>query len=287
MATTTKTTSDIPARLTDKQRAWRAQYGPWAVVTGASDGIGRELARALARAGLNLLLVARRRPLLETLANELAGTYGIQTRVVPADLTQRADVAAVHAAADGLDNGLLVASAGFGTTGPLIDAPVQEELDMVEVNCQAVLAMARHFGRRFATQRRGGIILMSSLVAFQGVPMSANYAATKAYVQTLAEGLHHELAPFGVAVLASAPGPIRSGFAARANMRMGLSAGPEEVAQATLNALGRSTTVRPGRLSWLLGNSLGMLPRPVRVRVMARLMAGMTQHQGQARPAAV
>ncbi|MEL6179942.1 MAG: SDR family NAD(P)-dependent oxidoreductase, partial [Myxococcota bacterium] len=142
-----------------------------------------------------------------------------------------------------------------------------------------LLALTHHYGRRFAAQKRGGIILMSSLLAFQGVPRAAHYAATKAYVQTLAEGLRLELAPYTVDVLACAPGPVHSGFAERANMRMGVALKPEDIALATLSALGRRTTVRPGWLSKLLEGSLALLPRWGRVRILAQVMGGMTQHQ--------
>lgn len=101
--------------------------------------------------------------------------------------------------------------------------PVEPELDMIDVNCRAVAALTHAFGQRFAARGKGGIVLMSSLVAFQGVAHAANYAATKAYVQSLAEGLRTELAPLGVAVVACAPGPIASGFAARASMVMSMS----------------------------------------------------------------
>jgi len=118
---------------------------------------------------------------------------------------------------------------------------------------------------------------MSSLVAFQGVPRAANYAATKAYVQSFAEALRLELKPLGVDVIASAPGPIRSGFATRASMRMGLAQTPRDVADATLAALGRRGIVRPGWLSKFLEASLMFLPRWGRVRTMGFVMAGMTR----------
>jgi len=261
------------------------RYGPWAVVTGASEGIGRALAVELARRGLHLVLVARREPLLQALAADLRRAHGIECRVVAADL---ADADALRRLADGthaLDIGLLVAAAGFGSSGALADTALDNELDMVDVNCRAVLGLSWLFARRFKAQRRGGIVLLSSLVAFQGVPRAANYAATKAYIQTLAEGLRAELAPFGVDVLASAPGPIASGFAQRADMRMSASLQPDVVATATLDALGRSTTVRPGWLSKALGWSLTLLPRWAMVQVMARVMKGMTAHQSPARAA--
>lgn len=259
--------------------AFVQRYGPWAVVSGASDGIGRAFARQLAAQGLNLVLVARRASLLQALAAELTRTHGIDCRVQAADLGDPAAVQAVLAATGDLDVGLLVAAAGYGTSGALIDAPLAVECDMIEVNCSAVLAMSWFFARRFAARRRGGLVLMSSLLAFHGVPRAANYAATKAYVQTLAEGLRVELAPFGVQVVASAPGPIRSGFAERADLKMALSLEPEVVARSTLRALGRRGTVRPGWLSKLLGWSLALLPRWGQVKVITQVMAGMTAHQ--------
>ena len=263
-----------PVRAT---RRLRERYGPWAVVTGASDGIGRELARLLAEAGVHLVLVARRKDVLEALSSELHRAYGIETLVLAADLATRAGVEETTERTRDLDVGLLVACAGFGTSGPFIDGELSAELEMIDVNCRALAASSHAFGRRFVARGRGGLILMSSLVAFQGVPRAANYAATKAYVQSLAEGLRFELGPLGVDVLASAPGPVHSGFAARASMTMGLAQTPDEVACATLAALGRKGTVRPGFLAKLLEASLTLLPRRGRVRMMGIVMGGMTR----------
>ena len=266
------------ARLSE---SWRAKYGPWAVVTGASDGIGREMASELAASGMNLVLVARRRAVLEQLANDWQARHGVEVRVLALDLSSMDAVETLAASTDDLAVGLLVACAGFGTSGPLLDSDLQRELTMVDVNCRSVLAASYHFGRRFAEQGRGGLILMSSLLAFQGVPRAAHYAATKAYVQNLAEGLRLEWKPHGVDVLASAPGPVQSGFAERANMRMGLALQAPSVARTTLRALGRRSTVRPGWLSKLLEGSLSTLPRWGRSLIVGQVMKGMTQHQEQ------
>ena len=260
------------------QGHFQARYGPWAVVTGASDGIGRETALRLAESGIQVVLVARREAVLRELASALSERFGVETHVVAADLSTQGGVEAVVRETRPLDVGLLVASAGFGTSGSFIASPLQLELELLDVNCRAVMALAHEFGRRFAARGRGGIVLMSSLVAFQGVPRAAHYAATKAYVQSLAEGLHIELAPLGVDVVASAPGPIHSGFASRADMQMGFALAPEDVARTTLNALGRKMTVRPGWLSKFLEAAL-KLPRGLRVRIMTLVMGGMTRHQ--------
>lgn len=266
-----------PPHRSRRQERWRTRYGPWAVVTGASDGVGKAMAERLAAAGLHLVLVARRRDVLDQLAADLTARHGVDVLVVSADLAQRAGVDVVEAATRDLDVGLLVAAAGFGTSGRLVDGDLEQEVAMLHVNCLAVTLQCHQFGRRLAERGRGGIILMSSLLAFQGVPYSAHYGATKAYVQSLAEALQRELAPSGVDVLASAPGPIHSGFGARASMRMGTALQPATVARATLSALGRTTTIRPGWLSKALDAALLPLPRWARVRMMGRLMSNMTQ----------
>ncbi len=262
------------------RRRIRERYGPWTVVTGASDGIGRELARALAEAGVHLLLVARREDVLASFSAELSGQHGVQTQVLATDLALPGGAQELMARAEPLQVGLLAASAGFGTSGSFLAGDVETELQMIDLNCRGVVALSHHFGHRFAEQRRGGLILLSSLVAFQGVPRAAVYAATKAFVQTFAEGLRQELAPRGVDVVASAPGPVSTGFGARAGMSMGKAASPRTVARGTLAALGRRGTVRPGFLAKLLGWSLALLPRWGRVRVMGVIMGGMTSHRG-------
>jgi short-subunit dehydrogenase len=197
-----------------------------------------------------------------------------------ADLTTDLGVNRVVSATAQLDVGLLVAAAGFGTSGPFIASPLGGEQEMLAVNCRAVLMLSHEFASRFVARGRGGLVLMSSLLAFQGTPRAAHYAATKAYIQTLAEGLREELRPLGVDVIACAPGPIHSGFGTRADMQMSFAQAPEVVARKTLRALGRRSTVRPGWLSKFLEMSLSMLPRWGRVKVMGLVMRGMTAHQG-------
>ena len=261
------------------QNRFLRKYGPWAVVTGASDGIGLAFSEELAAIGLNLVLVARRADRLDALSDDLRSKYGTESVVVPADLSTPEGLGKVDKATANLDVGLLVAAAGYGTSGPLLGADLEREHNMLEVNCFAVLQQVVSFGNRLTRRKRGGIILMSSLVGWQGVPQSAHYAATKAYVQSLAEALRFELKPQGVDVLASAPGPVNSGFAARAGMRMGAAASPASVAKASILALGRKGTVLPGGLTKLLTYSLLPLPRSIRTIILVKVMGGMTKHQ--------
>lgn len=257
----------------------KTKYGSWAVVTGASSGIGLELATLLAEAGLNLVIHARHLAQLQTLESELKSRFSIEVKLVVADVSEPAGINNIIQATQGLDVGLLVVSAGFGTSGFFIDNPVHSEINMLRVNCEALLSLTHYYGQQFMQQKRGGIILMSSMVAFQGVPYSANYAATKAYVQSLAEALAVELKPHGVDVLAAAPGPVESGFGQRANMKMSMSLKPSQVGVPILEALGRKTTVLPGLLTKILVFSLRTVPRWGKVKIMEKVMGGMTEHQ--------
>lgn len=261
------------------QRQILHSYGPWAVVTGASSGIGRAFAELLAAQGLNLVLVARSQDRLHATADSLAQRHQISLKIVAVDLGTLDGPVWLLAQTKGLDVGLLVQAAGFGTAGDYLAIPAEAELDMIGVNCRAVQELARGFGERFAARGRGGMILLSSIVAFQGAPRSAVYAATKAFVQTLAEGIAPDLAARGVDVLAVAPGPVRTGFAKRARMTMASADTADVVARQTVAALGHRRTVVPGTIGKLLNASLSMLPRTVRTAIMGRAMAGMTRHQ--------
>ncbi len=253
------------------------KYGPWAVVTGASDGIGQAFARDLAARGLDLVLVARRTDRLEALGAGLRGEHGIRYRVIGADLGLPTGSDALVEATRDLDVGLLVAAAGFGSCEPFLASDASADVDMLEVNCAAVLRQCHHFGPRLIARGRGGVVLMSSVVAFQGTPLSANYAATKAYIQSLAEALRREWRSAGVDVVSCAPGPVATGFAARAKMNMARAVTPGTVASETLSALGRRGTVRPGVLSKLLGWSLATAPRSLRVSILGNVMRGMAR----------
>ncbi len=256
-----------------------AAYGPWAVITGASDGIGRALATQLAAARLNVALVARRADVLDDLAADLAARHGIETRVLVADLSDAAAVPALLSAFDDLEVGLFVAAAGFGTSGDFIRTDLDTELDMIALNCGAVLASTRHFAKRMIPRKRGGIILFSSLGAFQGVARAANYAATKAWVQVFAEGIARELTAHRIDVLVTAPGPVETGFGGRADLAMNGVASPDQVARETLRALGRRGTVRPVFFNRFLQTMLSTLPRSLRARILQQVLKGMTKHQ--------
>lgn len=255
------------------------KYGQWAIITGSSSGIGLELASQLASAGFNLIINSRHFEKLQEVEKQLKSNSKIEVKIVAADLSETEGIDKIIRATQSLNIGLLVVSAGYGTSGNFIDSSLHSEINMLKVNCEALLFLTHYYSQQFVQQKRGGIILMSSMVAFQGTPYSANYAATKAYVQTLAEGLSVELKPKGVDVLAAAPGPVESGFSHRANLKMSMSLSPAQVGVPILKALGRKTIVLPGLLTKILVYSLSTVPRWGKVKIMEKVMGGMTEHQ--------
>ncbi len=255
-------------------------YGPWALVTGASSGIGREIAMRLAEAGLNVVLNARSHEPLEDIAQEISTRFGTATEIVAADLSTREGLDYLISETSSIDIGLYVASAGFGNSGLFMSSSLDDEINMLRLNCEAVLITTKHFSELFNKRGKGGIILLSSMVGFQGVPYAAHYAASKAYVQSLAEALRQELKIHNIDILAAAPGPVKTGFAKRSNMDMGgLVMTPDQVAVPILRALGRKTTVLPGLLTKFLVGSLMTVPRWAKIKIMSLVMSGMTKHQ--------
>jgi short-subunit dehydrogenase len=249
-------------------RDFNQRYGPWAVIAGASEGIGAAFAHALASRGVSLVLVARRE---EPLA-ALAGTLPVPARAVVADLALPAGTQKVFLETQNLDVGLVVANAALSPIGPFPSVDPELLRRAVELNCIAALELARHYTPAMVARGRGGLILMSSLAGQQGSPGIAVYAATKAFDAILAEGLWAELRPHGVDVLACLPGAVSTpGLQRNSAGRAPGTVTPEVVAEAALKALGRKPRVVPGvmmRLSSLFMTRL--IPRRTAVGIIAR-----------------
>jgi short-subunit dehydrogenase len=243
------------------------KYGPWAVVTGASSGIGETFARRLAKAGLNVVLVARRERQLKTLANTLEAHCGVQVRIVSVDLSQDDFLEQIRQKTADLEVGLLVNNAGFATNGNFLDNDLEAEVAMLHVNARAPLILAHHFGSLMKKQSKGGIIFISSILGFSGVPSWSNYGATKSFDHILAEGMARELKRHGVSVLAVAPGPTRTHLWADASSRLLPFTMPERVVDVALRKLGRRSSVTVGRLNTLIVFSTRLLPRSWNARI--------------------
>jgi hypothetical protein len=221
--------------------------GKWALVTGASAGIGVALARELAGQGAKLILTARRKERLETLAAELRAR-GTEVCIVVADLNDPAAPEQIYAATEGagLTVDILVNNAGLGQFGAFHESPVEQELSQVRVNCEAVVRLTRLFLPRMVERRRGWMLIVASTASFQPVPYLTTYAATKVFDRFFAQGLAAEVARFGVKVTALCPGPTESEFSVVARSKKimpGSSQPAEEVALRAIAALARGRRV--------------------------------------------
>jgi uncharacterized protein len=249
----------------------RDRYGPWALVAGASAGLGEAFARRLAADGLNLVLLARREGALGALAGALRAEHGVEVRTA-ADLA-RADLReAVDGAAAGAEIGLLVYNAAHRVIGPFLSHPIDEQLRIIDVNCRGPLVLAHHLGAAMARRGRGGIVLMSSLAGSQGNALLASYAASKAFNLVLAEGLWDELRAHGVDVVACRAGATRTpGYvSSRPKGTIPLMEADAVVAR-TLAALGRGPSIVPGALNRFAAFAFArLLPRRAAIRIMGR-----------------
>lgn len=242
-----------------KHTSFKDTYGPWAVIAGASEGIGRAFSRALASRGLNLVLIARTKAKLETLAGEIESGYGVETRIVNEDLSRPDMLNSIAGTTDELDIGLLIYNAALSHPAPFLDITPDRHEKLIRTNCNGPLLLTYHFAERFkvrtkATDRRSGIILLSSMSGFQGSPYVANYAASKAYNMTLAEGLWYELKPYNIDVLTSCPGPtdtpgFRQSLKGSSPPAFPPITSPELVAESALTSLGKRPLVVPGKVN--------------------------------------
>jgi short-subunit dehydrogenase len=184
----------------------RKRFGPWALVTGASSGIGKEFARQIAASGIHVALVGRREPLLRTVGAECTQASGVQHRIIPLDLSEPDFLPVLADATRDLDVGLVVSNAGTGNPGEFLKLDRQLHHTTLRVSTMAHLDITHHFGAKLVARRRGGLILAGAMGAENGVPRMANDGAAKAYVHSLGEALHYEFKPLGVYVSVLAAG---------------------------------------------------------------------------------
>jgi short-subunit dehydrogenase len=216
--------------------------GKWALVTGASSGIGAGFARELGRHGAKLILTARRKERLEALAAELTAR-GTEVRIVAADLNDPAASQQIYDATEGagLMVDILINNAGLGQFGAFYTSPIEQELSQVRVNCEAMVRLSRLFVPRMVERRRGWVLVVASTASFQPIPYLNTYAATKVFDRFFALGLAAEVARYGVKVTALCPGPTESEFfeVARAGVFKRRVQSTSEVARIAMDALAR------------------------------------------------
>jgi uncharacterized protein len=232
------------------------RYGPWALVAGGSEGLGAALANTAAARGLNLFLVARRQRQLEETAARLRQEHGVQVRTLAADLADPGVLAVIEKEAAGIEVGLLIHNAALAGTGWFLRTDFSEYERMLAVNCRAAVGLMHHFGARMAARGRGGIIVMSSLSAFQGSPLVSVYGATKAFLVSVAEAVGDELKDSGVDVTVCCPAVVTTPqFLSDGHNPAGpqpLSLAPFVVARAAFRGLGRKRIVVPSTMTRLV-----------------------------------
>lgn len=264
----------------------------YALITGASSGLGLALAEALARRGRNLLLVARQRDALESIACELSQRFGIEALFRVCDLSEPLQVSGLiqELEESGRQIDLLVNNAGIGSAGLFVEQDWSREQELIELNVLALCRLCHAIGGHMRQRGAGQILNVASLAAFQAGPLMSNYFASKAYVLHFSEALRSELAPYGVKVSVLCPGPVATAFFRRAHLRSeGLArrellASPEQIALQAVRGLEKNRAIIiPEWRQRLLPQLLRLTPRALARRIAMRMVRPLLPRAGDER----
>jgi uncharacterized protein len=255
-----------------RDEAFVRRYGTWAVVAGASEGLGAAWAEALAARGLNLVLLARRPEVLTATAEAIRSRHPVEVRTQAFDLASPGFGTELEHLVGSLEVGFGVFNAAHAPRGQFLELSLEDQLRSLDVNCRGPLTMAHVLGKRMAARGRGALVLMSSLTAFQGSPFITTYGATKAFNLVLAEGLWFELRDRGVDVLACAAGATRTpGFERASPQGEPGMIEPAQVVEEAITRLGRAGVMIPGRFnrfaSFLMRR---VLPRGMAIGILGK-----------------
>jgi short-subunit dehydrogenase len=246
------------------------KYKGWALVTGASSGIGKEFAKELAKQNFNIVLVGRNKTALQSISTELQTKHAIDIQIINADLTKADELSQLPILTKNLDISLVILSAGIDEMGSFLSKDYNKLQNMLRLNIDSLTYLAHHFSSRMkdrvnTKKRRSGIVFISSLFAYQGIPNFSVYAATKAYVLTLGEALTSELAKENIDVLTLSPGLTATPFADGLKMNLSLlpmfPQSPNIVARVGLSQLGKKATVIPGFINKFYAWENRLIPR--------------------------
>ncbi len=259
-------------RLVSAEHRFSGRYGTWALIAGASEGLGAAFARALARHGVNLVLVARRAAPLEALAAEVRDSSGMEVLTFAGDLASGAFLNKLVEACDGLDLGVVVCNAAQSPIGDFVTRDPGDLERVVDVNVRAPLLLLRGLLPGMVDRGRGAVILMTSMTGHLGTPRIASYAASKAFLRVLGESLWYELKGKGIDVIACSCGAVRTpGYAAAAGKEAPGTLNADRVVKQALWALGGGPVVMPGLINKLATVVLArILPKRVAISILAR-----------------
>ena len=260
--------------------------GKTALITGASSGIGRAMATQLADKGSHLILVARSTDALEALKTDIAGKHPeIQVTVISTDLAQPGSARALFEQTQtaGLVVEILINNAGYGMQNNFLDVPLEEHTNMLQLNMITLTELTHLYATEMKQRRSGAIMVIASIGGYTPCADFATYAASKAYVLSLGEALHHDLKPFGITVSAVSPGPVRTGFSDRAGQNL------NKVGEAALMSADKCAqialkTLQQHKQSQITGVSnkmamagLALLPRKIKP-ILSKQFLMMGQH---------
>lgn len=230
--------------------AFQQQYGPWAIVTGASSGIGEAFAHALAARGLNLILIARRIDRLQALSAQLAQQHSVQVLALQTDLSDPTAWEGLVKDLEGYEVGLLVNNAGMSTNGPVHKVPMEKQLQLVNLNVTAPLVLSHRFGSKMLERKRGGVIHVGSQSSFFAVPYLTTYSASKAWLLHLGLGMAFEWRRQNVHVQTLCPGYTDTEMTAKIKGKVPMVS-PEFVVEKSLKNLGKKEVVSPNPSDWI------------------------------------
>ena len=250
-------------------------YGPWAIIAGASEGVGVSFVRQLSEAGINLVLIARQKALLEQAARDVSTESSAQVRVLALDLTRTDVLDRIREVTDDVEVGLVVFNAAASTgTGPFLDAPLDKVVKSVHLGPVGYASLVHHFGKKMAARGRGGIIFVGSLAGNAGGASAVLYSAVKAFAQVFAEGLWSELKPLGVDVLYAVLGATRTPARERAGVKDSpdqFVAEPDDVARECLENIANGPVLVPAHLEHAF-QMFSSLPRRQAAETMTNLL---------------
>lgn len=249
------------------------------LITGASSGIGEAFARRLAAEGHNLVLAARSEQKLRSLCDELGSAHQVDCRFVAVDLLEPGAVARLFDETEqgGLEIDWLINNAGFGSAGDFAELDMERELEIIDLNVSALVALTHRYLRKMRERRRGTIINVSSAAGFQPIPFMATYAASKAFVSSFSEAIAEENRPFGILVLALCPGSTKTNFFAASNIERPIQVKGqqtvEDVVETAMQAVAKGKTKVVSGWANFIGAIAGTLvPNSISSRVMAKAL---------------
>ncbi|TDR31872.1 SDR family NAD(P)-dependent oxidoreductase [Hydromonas duriensis] len=252
------------------------KYGPWALVTGATSGIGEELALQAAEKGLNIVLVARNKDELEQSAHKIMTKYGVQTHSIATDLSKQDDIARLFEQTQHLDIGLLILSAAVEVTGAFEKNDLARELQMIDLNVKATMQLTHHYVKPMVARKQGGVLMLASLSGQMPNPYLASYAGTKAYVINFGASLYGELKSKGVDVTVLSPGltitPMSKAVPVDWNKTPMKAMEARDVAAVGLGAIGKKALVVPGARNTMMAIMSKLTPVALASKMNAVMM---------------